>query len=144
MAAGLTMDRAHLAQFKQQFAHQVSTQLTAGDLDEVILTDGPVDVEDLTLHMAEMIQNAGPWGQQFEPPVFDGWFIIKDKKLIGENHTKLTLQTPDLSKRIAGIAFNCHPNQFSEIDTSMQLCFQMMVNEFRNRRSLQLRIDHIL
>ncbi len=144
MAAGLTLKQSMLTDFKQAFIDQVKLSLTSDQLEQVVYSDGSVDAQDMSLHVAELIQAAGPWGQHFEQPVFDDWFIVKEKRLIGENHTKLTLQTPDLSKQIAAIAFNHHPNQFAEVEHSMHLCYQMMVNEFRNRRSLQLKINHIL
>ncbi|VAW37462.1 Single-stranded-DNA-specific exonuclease RecJ, partial [hydrothermal vent metagenome] len=144
MAAGLTLKAENLNLFKQQFSAHVTQHLASDGLEQVLLSDGAVDVEDLSLHTAEMIQQAGPWGQHFDQPMFDDWFIVKQKQLIGDNHTKLTLQTPDFQKQIAAIAFNRHPNDFTAEGNSIHICFQMMVNEFRNRRSLQLKIEHIL
>ncbi len=144
MAAGLTLKAEDLKVFQQHFSAQVTRQLSEDGLDQVIWSDGAVEVEDLSLHTAELIQQAGPWGQHFEQPLFDDWFIVKEKRLIGENHTKLTLQTPDFQKQIAAIAFNRHPNEFADENNSIHVCYQMMVNEFRNRRSLQLKIEHIL
>ncbi len=144
MAAGLTLEQQNLPVFKERFNAHVKHHLSVDSLNQTIVSDGSVEAIDLTLRMAEMIQEAGPWGQHFDPPLFDGWFIIKQKKMIGENHTKLTLQTPDLSKKIAAIAFNHLPEEFSEKDESVHLCYQMMVNEFRSRLSLQLKIECIL
>lgn len=144
MAAGLTLKAENLKDFHQQFKTQVGLHLAVGGLDQLIWSDGTVAVEDLSLHTAEMIQQAGPWGQRFEQPLFDDWFIVKQKQLIGDNHTKLTLQTTDLQKQIAAIAFNRHPNEFTDEGNSTHVCYQMMINEFRNRRSLQLKIEHIL
>ena len=144
MAAGLTLKAEYLKVFQQQFTEQVTQHLTKDGLDQQILSDGSVDVEDLSLHTAEMLQQAGPWGQHFDQPLFDDWFIVKQKKLIGDNHTKLTLQTADFQKQIAAIAFNRHPNDFTDEGNSTHVCYQMMINEFRNKRSLQLKIEHIL
>lgn len=144
MAAGLTLKAEHFKKFQQQFNISVTQHLETGGLHQIILSDGSVDVEDLCLHTAELLQQAGPWGQHFDQPLFDDWFIVKQKQLIGDNHTKLTLQTTDLQKQIAAIAFNRHPNDFVDEGCNTHVCYQMMVNEFRNKRSLQLKIDHIL
>ena len=144
MAAGLSLNHENLKAFKSAFLAQVKKQLNERDLTQVILSDGSIDTMDLSLGMAEMIQQAGPWGQGFELPAFDDWFIIKSKKLIGQNHTKLVLQTTDLMKQIDAIAFGFHPNQFNEESRQTHISYQLMVNEFRNRRSLQIKIDHIL
>lgn len=144
MAAGLTLHQEQLKPFQKAFVRQVKAHLKDDVIKQTIYSDGSVDTEDLSLYMAEMIQEFGPWGQQFEQPVFDDWFVIKSKKLIGENHCKLVLQTTDQMKQIDAVAFGFHPNQFAEEGKSTHLCYQMQVNEFRNRRMLQLKIDHIL
>jgi single-stranded-DNA-specific exonuclease len=144
MAAGLSLEKTKLKQFQKAFSQQVEAKLDNNQLHRIIFSDGAVDTEDLNLRMAEMLQDAGPWGQHFEQPVFDGWFVVKSKKLIGDQHCKLVLQTPDFIKQIDAIAFGFHPNQFADEQQSMHLCYQMMVNEFRNRRTLQLKIDHII
>ncbi len=143
MAAGLSLKRNHLQKFQQQFNSWVTKNLTKNGLEKIVYSDGEVTVEDMSLHTAEMIQQAGPWGQHFEQPLFDDWFIVKQKRLIGDNHTKLILQTTDLQKQIAAIAFNRHPNDFVAEDHSIHVGYQMMVNEFRNRRSLQLKIEYV-
>ncbi len=144
MAAGLTLEKNQLSDFQTAFSQFVKQRINNDDLQKVILSDGSVETEDLNLSMAEMLREAGPWGQLFDQPVFDGWFIVKSKKLIGDNHCKLVLQTPDLIKQIDAIAFGFHPNQFVEEQQSTHICYQMMVNDFRSRRSLQLKVDHIL
>jgi single-stranded-DNA-specific exonuclease len=144
MAAGLSLQKSALPAFQQAFTEQVKNHLSEHTLDRVVLTDGSVDAADLSLHTAELIQQAGPWGQSFEEPMFDDWFIIKQKKLVGENHCKLVLQTTDLSKQIDAIAFGFHPNQFHQESQQTHLCYQLMVNEFRQRRRLQLKIEHII
>jgi len=144
MAAGLTLQKARLQEFQQAFTAVVKKHLAGRSLEKVVLTDGPVAAEDLSLHTAELIRQAGPWGQLFEEPLFDDWFIVKQKRLVGDNHCKLVLQTTDLSKQIEAIAFGMHPNQFAQESTQTHLCYQMQVNEFRQRRRLQLKIEHII
>ncbi|MCB1582746.1 MAG: single-stranded-DNA-specific exonuclease RecJ [Marinicella sp.] len=144
MAAGLTLHHEQLKHFQKAFSQQVNAHLRGQSINKVILTDGEIATEDLSLSVAELLQDAGPWGQSFEQPSFDGWFVIKSKKLIGENHCKLVLQTPDFLKQIDAIAFGHHPNQFTEEGHLNHLCFEMQVNEFRNRRTLQLKINQIM
>lgn len=144
MAAGLTLHEQQLTAFHRAFQQVVKKQLQGELLQQIIYSDGIVDTEDLNLSVAELLQDAGPWGQNFDQPSFDGWFIIKSKKLIGDNHCKLVLQTPDLLKQIDAIAFGHHPNQFNAEGSSNHLCFEMQVNEFRNKRMLQLKINQIM
>jgi single-stranded-DNA-specific exonuclease len=144
MAAGLTLHLEQLKPFQKAFEQVVNKHLQGAVIQKTVFSDGAVMTEDLNLSVAELLQSAGPWGQGFDSPVFDGWFVIKSKKLIGDNHCKLVLQTPDLLKQIDAIAFGFHPNQFKEEGQSNHLCFEMQVNEFRNRRNLQLKINQIM
>ncbi|MCF6299708.1 MAG: single-stranded-DNA-specific exonuclease RecJ [Proteobacteria bacterium] len=144
MAAGLSMQEADLDEFQQMFEHIVKQKLGEPDKERTVLTDGSIDPMDLSLNLAELIKRAGPWGQFFEPPLFDDWFIIKQKKEIGQGHSKLVLQTMDFSKQIDAVAFGVHPDKFAGVGQNTQVCYTPNVNEFRGRRSLQLIILHLI
>ena len=47
---------------------------------------GPVAGDGTTL------RDAGPWGQGFPEPLFDGEFAILEQRVVGERHLKLVLQ----------------------------------------------------
>jgi len=144
MAAGLTLKKDHMADFKKHLCRVVDDCLKELPDCQQVDSDGAVPVEDLSLFMAQQLVDAGPWGAGFEPPLFDDYFIIKEKKSVAEIHTRLRLQTMDLSKQIEAIAFNFIPHQFPEVDDKVHICYQMQINEFKNRRRLQLLIRHIV
>lgn len=144
MAAGLTLKKDHMGEFKKQLCRVVDDWMNHLPEGQQVLSDGPVPVEDLSLFTAQQLTDAGPWGSGFESPLFDDYFIIKDKKAVAEIHTRLRLQTMDLSKQIEAIAFNFIPQQFPEVNEKIHLCYEMQVNEFRNRQRLQLLIRHIV
>ena len=54
--------------------------------------------------LAAEIQSAGPWGQTFPEPVFEGRFTVLDTRIVGGNHLKLKLQADN--KVLEAIAFN--------------------------------------
>jgi single-stranded-DNA-specific exonuclease len=144
MAAGLSIERENYEDFRHIFNEYVFQTLTDEQRQHIIQTDGELDAIDLCLAVAEDLQNHGPWGQNFPAPLFDGWFNIIEKKEVGTGHTKLTLQTPDLSKRISAIAFGIHPNQFKPTDGKNQITYRLDINEFRGRRSVQLIVQDIV
>lgn len=144
MAAGLTLKKDHMAEFKKQLCRVVNDWVKDLPKHQQVNSDGAVPVEDLSIFMAQQLVDAGPWGAGFEPPLFDDYFIIKEKKAVAEIHTRLKLQTMDLSKQIDAIAFNFIPQQFPETNEKIHLCYEMQVNEFRNRKRLQLLIRHIV
>lgn len=144
MAAGLSINKHDYTQFREIFDTTVNNSLTEEQRQHTIETDGELESIDFCLAIAEELQEHGPWGQSFPAPLFDGWFNIMDKKEVGSGHTKLTLQTPDFSKRIGAIAFGIHPNLFKPEGDKNQITFKLDINEFRGRRNLQLIVQDII
>ena len=144
MAAGLTIATEHLKVFQQAFAELSLKRLGENTGIKVIETDGSIDSADLSIRLAELIEQAGPWGQHFQPPLFDDWFIVYEKRLIGGMHTKLVLQTADERKKIDAVAFGLHPNDFPQEGRQTHVCYKPSVNVFRGRRSLQLIVEQLI
>lgn len=148
MAAGLTIAEADKSKFQQLFAQQVEQWQTKQPPQKTITTDGKLDTEDLSLHTAEQIQQAGPWGEGFPEPLFDGYFIIEQKQPIGKGHSKLILKSEnssqELIKKIEAIAFALSPDRFPKIGKRVRITYQLEINRFRNQTKLQLLIKQIL
>lgn len=144
MAAGLSIKLENYEEFKQAFAKQVVSMLGEERLQRLVESDGQLDVEDFTLEIAELLRDSGPWGQGFPDPVFDGYFIIAEQRLVGEKHLKLTLQLPNCQFFLDAIAFNVDldvwPNQRCK---RIYTAFRLDVNEYRGRRKLQVVVEHL-
>ncbi len=69
MAAGMSLARANFAAFAQAFDEEVRRQLTADDLQAVVVSDGELAAQDFSLNIATQLREAGPWGQHFPEPV---------------------------------------------------------------------------
>ena len=69
MAAGLTLPKQNYEKFADLFAKEVEARVTEDALNHVILSDGELKHDDLTLEVADLIRAAGPWGQAFPEPV---------------------------------------------------------------------------
>ena len=94
--------------------------------------------------IAQMLRDAGPWGQMFPEPLFDGHFRLLQQRLVGERHLKVMVEPVGGGPLLDGIAFNvdttCWPdNGVREV----QLAYKLDINEFRGNRSLQIIIDNI-
>ena len=72
MAAGLSLKMHDYPPFALAFDALVRKRLTSIDLEQLIYSDGELTETEMTLEFAECLQNAGPWGQEFPEPVFDG------------------------------------------------------------------------
>lgn len=144
MAAGLTLHQSQKKAFLMAFNDAVKQWAAGQSLNKIQVTDGVLPGELMSQHVAAMLQQAGPWGESFPEPVFDGWFVIKEKKEVGMGHCKLSLQMEEANKKVDAIAFNIHPNDFPPESNRVQICYQMDINEFRGRTRLQLIVRNIV
>jgi len=144
MAAGLSIKLKHYADFQREFDQVCHELMTEDQLDQVILTDGELNNEDFNLNLAGTLKYAGPWGQQFPEPVFDGQFNVINQRIVGSNHLKLTLGILESQQCIDAIAFNVSLEEWpDESCQTIECAYQLDVNEFRGVQSVQLMIRHI-
>jgi len=143
MAAGLTLRRADLETFRQAFDQEVSRHLSEDDLQGKILSDGELGAEELTLPLAELLRNAGPWGQGFPEPLFDGCFEVLSQRVVGEKHLKMALRVPGQARAVDAIAFNSVHEARIPAYARIRAVYKLDVNEYQGSRSLQLIIEYL-
>lgn len=144
MAAGLSLPLANFETFKQAFDDAVREVLSADDLTGKVFSDGELDSAALDLPFARLLRQAGPWGQGFPEPVFDGEFELLDQRIVGEKHLKLVLTVPQSNRLMDGIAFNVDLAQWPNKKAKrVHLAYKLDVNEFRGVESPQLMIEHM-
>ncbi len=142
MAAGMSLLKVNFKKFESAFNEEVKKQLDDGALQGVIESDGELQGEDFGLPLAESIRNAGPWGQGFVEPVFDGDFEVIDWRVVGEKHIKMELQSADAEQPVSAIAFNAPAKLMQESDGYIHAAFRLDVNEFRNKKTAQLIVEY--
>ena len=143
MAAGLTLLRAHLDAFRQAFNEEVSRHLSEDDLQGKILSDGELGAEELALPLAELLRNAGPWGQGFPEPLFDGYFDVLSQRIVGDKHLKMTLRVPGQTKAVDAIAFNRVREGQVPAYARIRAVYKLDVNEYQGSRTLQLIVEYL-
>lgn len=143
MAAGLSLEKQNLAAFSAAFDEEVRRHLAPEDLRGVILSDGELAPEDLNLNLAELLRGAGPWGQAFPEPLFDGLFEIVSRRIVGERHLKLVLATPGHDGLLDAIAFNTSDLTWPRDLRRAHVAYKLDVNEYRGQRSAQLLVEHL-
>ena len=145
MAAGLSLTEDKLAEFEQAFQQQVAELISEDDLQARLVTDGSLDAHQLSMHTAELLRDAGPWGQQFPEPCFQGDFHIVQQRIVGEKHLKLVL-APQNQPEIAidAIWFNIDTARWPNPEAQTVHCvYRLDINEFRGVESLQLMVQHL-
>ncbi len=146
MAAGLSLARGDFERFSEAFAAEAARQLSAAQLQAMVESDGEVSADFMTLEAAQVLRSAGPWGQEFPEPLFDGNFILRDKRVLADKHLKMVLSPEsEPGKLIDAIAFNVDADAWPAADASrIELVFRLDVNEYRNSLNLQLLVERIL
>jgi single-stranded-DNA-specific exonuclease len=135
MAAGLSIREQDFARFQQTFEQVVQQLINAETLQQVLETDGALQVHEMTLENAEVLGHQ-VWGQGFPPPLFYDDFEVVQQRILGEKHLKLRLQK--------------HGAQFEAIyfqhaillPDKVTLAYALQINEFNGARNLQLQVVH--
>ena len=143
MAAGLTIAEIDYELFTKAFDDEVRHHLCEDDLQGVVMSDGELLDSELSMNTAEELRYAGPWGQMFQEPVFDGAFNIINKRIVAEKHLKLLLQPVGSNLEIDAIAFNTTDENWSEQISKANIAYRLDVNIFRGNKNLQLMVEHI-
>lgn len=143
MAAGLTLRRSDYSVFVEALAQVAVRRLRSWQRDDTLYTDGTLEHGDFLLQFAETLQQAGPWGQGFPEPSFDGVFNVEQVRIMADKHLRFVLALPSPRRRVDGVAFHVdEPRQWLGCER-LRLVYRLDINEFRNTRSLQLLVDYM-
>ncbi len=144
MAAGMSIAEKDLEVFRSAFDAQVRDSLNQDNLQRVIFTDGELLDTDMTLELAEQLQEAGPWGHQFPEPLFDGEFRLLQQRIVGYRHLKMVVMPVGGQMALDAIAFNVDTDLWpNESIQQVRLVYRLSKNVFRGRTTLQLMVDHL-
>ncbi len=98
-------------------------------------TDGALAAGELSVELAAALSGE-VWGQGFPAPVFDDTFSVLDQRIVGGQHSKLTLGRG--SERFDAILFR----HADPLPPSIRAAYRPEVNEWNGRSSLQLVVEH--
>lgn len=144
MAAGLSLPEENFALFRTQFAAVVDEWLEGEAPQGIIWSDGALTPAELDIPTAELLREAGPWGQNFPEPLFDGRFKLLQQRIVGQKHLKVMIEPVHGGPLLDGIAFNVDTQLWPDSSVrEVELAYKLDINEFRGNRSVQLIIDHI-
>jgi single-stranded-DNA-specific exonuclease len=142
MAAGLTLDRSSVAEFASEFDAVVRERVAAELFEPVLMSDGELGGDDFNLGLANELRYAGPWGQGFAEPIFDNVFTLDSWRLVGSRHWKLKLRPLGQSICVEAMLFNAESG--ATPPESFRAAYQLDINEWNGRESLQLILRHLV
>lgn len=156
MAAGLTLPAAGLEKFRSEFDAEVRRWMSVEDTIGVVHSDGSLRQEELTLDVARLLQQAGPWGQSFPEPLFDGCFEVRHVRVLGERHLKMEVRSADghanghtnglgngSCEAIAFRHFDHDDAPQVQPDSRVELAYRLDVNRFNGSERLQLVVEYL-
>lgn len=145
MAAGLSISENNLQTFSKEFDRVVEKSLNHIHPEAEIFSDGELRADEFNLQTAYELRNAGPWGQGFPEPVFDGVFTVIQQRLLQQKHLKFTVTSDVYSGQLLdAIHFNIDPSwNLPEGEYQAQLVYKLDVNEFRGESKLQLLVEQM-
>ena len=140
--AGLSLDEQRFEEFAAALDEVVNQSLAGREPGNTLLTDGELAAEDFGLDTAQLLRDAGPWGQHFPEPVFDGQFELIKRRIVGERHLKMRVQPTAGGPTCDAIAFNQADIDYQPGDTAT-LVYRLDVNAWQGRESVQLNVIYV-
>ncbi len=140
-AAGLSLSIDHLEDFRAAFDEQLAGHRFEPDL---VYTDGSLEGRQLSLETAAALADAGPWGQAWPEPLFDGRFRVRERRVVGSNHLKLRLQPEEGGPVLDAIAFGAGKLCRQELPDPLGVVYGLEVNRWQGRVMPQLRVRYLI
>lgn len=137
MAAGMSIYRENFSQFSKAFNAEVDRQLDRERLRNIVLTDGELMESEISLELAELIRQGGPWGQAFAEPLFDGEFEVLQRRIVGDSHVKFLLKKRGGEKQFQAMAFFISDIHWLEAAKIIRMAYSLDVNDYNGVRSVQ-------
>ena len=148
MAAGLSIEASALDQFEQAFKQAVTDTVDPAVFRLEIECDGSLEAQYFNLPFAEELQSLSPWGQRFPAPSFVGEFDVFSRRVLSQKHLKLQLKLPhgtdSGNQPIDAIAFFQSDEVLNSTHQKIHIHYELNINIYRQRKSLQLLIHDIL
>ncbi|RLA48893.1 MAG: single-stranded-DNA-specific exonuclease RecJ [Gammaproteobacteria bacterium] len=145
MAAGMTLPREAYEDFSAALVEEVARHARDVHLQAVIESDGELAASDFQLDLATELRFAGPWGQHFPEPLFDGQFQMVSQRLVGQKHLKMVLAPVGSKILLDAIAFNVDLAVWPDPSVEqVEIAYRLDVNEYRGQRSVQLMVEYLV
>ena len=136
MAAGLTLAAASLPRFETALAAEIAARLAPDLLAGELATDGELAAHELDRALADALRLAGPWGQGFPEPVFDGEFAVREWRAVGGRHLKMKLVADGGTTPLAAIQFGAWTG--APAPKRVRVAYQLAIDDFGGRGGVQL------
>lgn len=141
MAAGLSVSRENFDLFRRKFGELAALSLQPADLTPRLTLDSKVDLADLDQGHLEELSLLEPCGMGNPAPVFyaRGVAPVNGPEVLKEKHVRFRVRGRE--ELLAAIYFNGASKEFPR--APWDVAFKLVRNEYRQRVSMQLEVQHL-
>jgi len=142
MAAGLSIARERIPEFRERFGEGVAARLTEENSRPTVRIDGTIAPDEVELDLAGDLERLAPFGYGNPRPTFvvRGAELAGEPRVVGRGHLKLAI------RRAGGPALDCIGFDLGEMldnglgSGPLDIVGQVSVNEWNGRKREQLQI----
>lgn len=144
-AAGLSMHKKDLPEFKRRFEQYVSAHIVSYQRVPTLPVEAEVRLSDMNWKLFKVLQSLEPFGPGNERPLFMCRKLINNRNSRAVSEGKhLHLDLTDQQVAMSGIAFNQGDKApHLQNGNSVDICFYLEENTFRGRTTLQMNAQDI-
>ena len=144
-AAGLSMHKADLPEFKRRFEQYVATHITPAQQVPTLDIEAEVELSDMNWKMYKILQCLEPFGPGNERPLFLCRHLINNRNTRAVSEGKhLHLDVTDRVVAMDGIAFGQGEKaSYIQNGNPVDICFYLEENTYRGRTTLQMNAQDI-
>lgn len=144
-AAGLSMHKADLPEFKRRFEEYVAAHITPEQQVHTLDIEAEVELSDMNWKMYKILQCLEPFGPGNERPLFLCRNLINNRNTRAVSEGRhLHLDLTDRIVAMDGIAFGQGEKaEHLQNGKSIDICFYLEENSYRGRTTLQMNAQDI-
>ena len=141
-AAGLSMKKENLPEFKQRFEAYVAAHIRPEQMKPTIQVEAEIAFDEITPEFYNILRHLEPFGPGNPRPVFVTRNVINNRntRRVGRNGEHLKLDLTDRTAAISGIAFGEGDKAlYLQNGNAADVCYELEENTFNHITSIQLR-----
>lgn len=136
MAAGLTVARSQLDDFRRAFLDYMDRALEEENLSPLIQVACDLPLSDLSPEWLNQMALLEPFGESNPEPVFVAYGVaVREARVVGETHLKLVVDQRGTRHDVIGFGLS---SAMPECGKTIDIAFTPRWNEFRGARKIQL------
>ncbi|MDX1671152.1 MAG: single-stranded-DNA-specific exonuclease RecJ [Balneolaceae bacterium] len=143
-AAGLTIKKGNLEEFRERINHIASGRLTTDDMEPELEISSELELNEVDKQFWKLLSQFEPFGPENMRPTFASHDVKIEgiPTIVGQGHLKMKV-SQDGSGVFDAIGFNMHeylPMLRNATDDSLSIAYALEENNWNGRRTLQLRL----